>query len=77
MEGKLREHEYRLLDIIWNNEPLPSKKLVALAAEQFGWKPTTTYTVIKNAVKCRLCRKCKFCRAFARIARAGAEGGQC
>ena len=48
MEAKLREHEYRLLDIIWNNEPMTSKQLVEMAADQFGWKPTTTYTVIKT-----------------------------
>ena len=48
MEGKLREHEYRLLDIIWENEPISSKELVRLANERFEWKPTTTYTVIKT-----------------------------
>ena len=48
MEGKLREHEYRLLDIIWDKEPISSKELVRLANERFDWKPTTTYTVIKT-----------------------------
>ena len=48
MEAKLREHEYRLLNIIWTNEPMPSRAVVKLAAAEFGWKPTTTYTVIKN-----------------------------
>ena len=48
MNNKLREHEYRLLDIIWAYEPMSSKKLVSIAGEELGWKPSTTYTVIKN-----------------------------
>lgn len=34
--------------ILWENEPVKSSKLVELCKEQLGWKPTTTYTVIKR-----------------------------
>lgn len=45
---KVFESEYRFCLILWENEPVKSSELVALCREQLGWKPTTTYTVIKR-----------------------------
>jgi predicted transcriptional regulator len=45
---KVFESEYRFCLILWENEPIKSKELVALCGEKLGWKPTTTYTVIKR-----------------------------
>ncbi len=45
---KIFESEYRFCLILWENEPIKSSDLVALCKEQLGWKPTTTYTVIKR-----------------------------
>lgn len=45
---KIFESEYRFCLILWENEPVKSSKLVELCKEQLGWKPTTTYTVIKR-----------------------------
>ncbi len=45
---KVFESEYRFCLILWENEPIKSSELVALCKEQLGWKPTTTYTVIKR-----------------------------
>ena len=45
---KVFESEYRFCLILWENEPIKSGELVALCREQLGWKPTTTYTVIKR-----------------------------
>lgn len=45
---KVFESEYRFCLILWKNEPVKSSKLVELCKEQLGWKPTTTYTVIKR-----------------------------
>ncbi len=45
---KLFESEYRFMEILWQNEPVRSGELVKLAKERLGWKPTTTYTVIKR-----------------------------
>ena len=42
------ESEYRFCLILWEHEPVRSSELVALCREQLGWKPTTTYTVIKR-----------------------------
>lgn len=45
---KVFESEYRFCLILWENEPIKSSELVKLCKEQLGWKPTTTYTVIKR-----------------------------
>lgn len=45
---KVFESEYRFCLILWENEPIKSSELVKLCKERLGWKPTTTYTVIKR-----------------------------
>ena len=45
---KLGEVESMFADIIWNNEPLPSRRLAELAEQALNWKRTTTYTVLKR-----------------------------
>ena len=45
---KVFESEYRFCLILWEHEPVKTTELVNLCQEQLGWKPTTTYTVIKR-----------------------------
>lgn len=45
---KVFESEYRFCLILWEHEPIKSSELVNLCKEKLGWKPTTTYTVIKR-----------------------------
>ena len=45
---KVFESEYRFCLILWEHEPVKSSELVKLCRQQLGWKPTTTYTVIKR-----------------------------
>ena len=45
---KVFESEYRFCLILWEHEPVRSSDLVRLCREQLGWRPTTTYTVIKR-----------------------------
>ena len=47
---RLAEGEYRFACIVWDNEPLPSGRLVDLCARLLGWKKSTTYTVLKKLV---------------------------
>ena len=54
-EGKMGAVESRFADIIWANEPISSTELAKRALEEFGWKKSTTYTVLK-----RLCDKGMF-----------------
>ena len=45
---KVFESEYRFCLILWEHQPVKSSELVTLCKEQLGWRPTTTYTVIKR-----------------------------
>ena len=45
---KIFESGYRFCLILWEQEPIKSGRLVELCQERLGWKPTTTYTVIKK-----------------------------
>lgn len=47
-DKRLGAVETRFADIIWQNEPLPSRELVALCEERLNWKKSTTYTVLKK-----------------------------
>ena len=45
---KVFESEYRFCLILWENEPIKSSELVKLCQQKLGWKPTTTYTVLRR-----------------------------
>lgn len=47
-EMRLGVVESRFADIIWRNEPLPSRELVALCQAELNWKKPTTYTVLRK-----------------------------
>ena len=47
-EYKLGEVESVFADIIWTNEPLPSRRLAELAGQRLNWKRSTTYTILKR-----------------------------
>lgn len=49
---KLGAVESRFADLIWQNEPVSSGDLVAMAREALNWQKSTTYTVLK-----RLCER--------------------
>ena len=51
-QTKLGAVESRFADLIWENAPMTTAALVALAKERLDWKRTTTYTVLK-----RLCER--------------------
>lgn len=44
--------ESRFAEMIWQREPVSSSELVKLAAQELGWKKSTTYTVLR-----RLCER--------------------
>lgn len=52
MNDALGEMEYRFAEMIWENEPVKSGQLVKMAEDAFGWKKSTTYTMLK-----RLCTR--------------------
>lgn len=51
-EYKLGVMEQRFADLIWENAPIASGELVHLCEREFGWKKSTTYTMLR-----RLCER--------------------
>lgn len=45
---KLSDSDYRLMHLVWANEPIRSGELVKLCAEKNHWEKSTTYTMIKK-----------------------------
>ncbi len=45
---KLFDAEYRFLCLIWGHEPINSTELVKLCSNEFSWKKSTTYSMIKR-----------------------------
>jgi len=48
MQDKLFDSEAKIMDIIWQNEPISAKEISLIAAKTIGWNKNTTYTVIKK-----------------------------
>lgn len=51
-EIKMGSSERKFAEMVWENEPISAADLAKIAEQKFGWKKTTTYTVLK-----RLCNK--------------------
>lgn len=47
-EFKAGSAEARFADLIWENEPISSGQLAKLGAQEFEWKKTTSFTVLKR-----------------------------
>lgn len=52
MKYELGDVQKQFAEMIWEREPVGSGELVKLCDEKFGWKKSTTYTVLK-----KLCEK--------------------
>lgn len=48
MDVKLYDGELKLMEMIWQNEPVSAKQLSILAETTVGWNKNTTYTVLKK-----------------------------
>ena len=49
---KLGDMETKFAEFIWDSAPVPSGELVRLCENEFHWKKSTTYTMLK-----RLCER--------------------
>lgn len=49
---KLFDGEFRLMEVLWDVQPVNSTKLVRLCEERLNWNKSTTYTVLR-----KLCQK--------------------
>ena len=51
MQTKIFDSEFKLMELLWEHEPISAKELSLIAAEQIDWNKNTTYTVIKKLVE--------------------------
>ncbi len=51
---KLFDSELKIMDIVWNKEPVTAKEVSAIANDTIGWNKNTTYTVLKKLVEKKL-----------------------
>ena len=57
MQMKLFDSELKLMEMLWENEPISAKELSILATDRIDWNKNTTYTIIKKLVqKKMICR---------------------
>lgn len=59
---QMTETEQKFAELLWEREPLGSGEIVKLCEERFGWKKSTTYTVLK-----KLCEKGLFQNVESRV----------
>ena len=52
MKYELGEVQKQFAEVVWEKEPIGSGELVKICDRKFGWKKSTTYTVLK-----KLCEK--------------------
>lgn len=48
---KLFDSELKIMDIVWDKEPVSAKEVTLIAAETIGWNKNTTYTIIKKLIE--------------------------
>ena len=45
---KLSNSEYRLMEILWEKEPITAIELSGICLEKYDWKKSTVYTMLKR-----------------------------
>lgn len=48
---KLFDSEWRVMDILWQENDLTAKELSLRLAKSIGWNKNTTYTVVKKCIE--------------------------
>ena len=48
MKEKIFDSEIKVMEIVWESEPVSAKDISVVAAQKLGWNKNTTYTVIKK-----------------------------
>lgn len=47
---KLFDSELKVMEIIWQKEPITAKEICLILSESIGWNKNTTYTIIKKLI---------------------------
>ncbi|GAA4298460.1 BlaI/MecI/CopY family transcriptional regulator [Anaerocolumna aminovalerica] len=48
---KLTNAEAKLAELLWNIAPIASMELIKIAQQEFGWKKSTTFSVLKILIE--------------------------
>ncbi len=51
---KLFDSELKVMEVIWEKEPVSAKEVSLLLGERIGWNKNTTYTILKKLVEKQL-----------------------
>ncbi len=47
---KLFDSELKVMEVLWEEGPVPARRVVEVLSQRVGWNKNTTYTVIKKCV---------------------------
>ena len=50
MEKKLQDAELKVMNVIWQEQPVRAARVVEVMTERTGWNMNTTYTLIKRCI---------------------------
>jgi predicted transcriptional regulator len=51
MEGlRLFDSELKVMEVIWQKEPVTAKEISSILGDSIGWNKNTTYTILKKLV---------------------------
>lgn len=48
MKIKLCDSEIKVMELIWEKQPVRAKEVSLIAEEKIGWNKNTTYTIIRK-----------------------------
>ncbi len=48
---KLFDSELKVMEVLWEEGPVPARRVVEVLGQRIGWNKNTTYTVIKKCME--------------------------
>jgi predicted transcriptional regulator len=54
---RLFDSELKVMEVIWENEPVTAKEIGRILNQTIGWNKNTTYTIIKKLIDKQMVRR--------------------
>lgn len=54
---KLFDSELKVMELVWELEPVSAKQISVICNERIGWNKNTTYTILKKLVDKKIIRR--------------------
>ena len=48
---KLFDSELKIMEVLWEEGPIPARRVAEILSQRVGWNKNTTYTVIKKCIE--------------------------